>query len=366
MNCPICKHKKSTVIYSNPSVPAFQNKVYDTKKEALNCQCVPVELAQCTRCGFVWNHRFHAEVMDYDASYQNEQGLSPAFQHHMGETIDFISGFFAPPADIIEVGCGKGTFLSMVRNAGFKASGYDPAYEGDDPNVKKQYFDTSLELVPGDLVILRHTLEHIPFPLAFLQDIKRANHDQGKIFIEVPSLEWIAENRAFWDIFHEHCNYFTETALVALFPNATIKRCFGDQYIWLMADLSELTDGTHALTASIERKQLVDPSVFMNEIKLLRNFITEHPGCMIWGAGAKGIALANQADPKGSLIKGIIDINPKKQGHFAPKTGHSILSPNEIEKQGTGDIIIMNANYAEEIRTMCEGLPNTLFTMGHI
>ncbi|WP_169734378.1 class I SAM-dependent methyltransferase [Desulfocurvus vexinensis] len=301
--------------------------------------------------------------MGYDDTYQNEQGHSPVFQHHLEEALDIIRSIADPGGRIVEIGCGKGVFLSMLRAAGFDVTGYDPAHEAGDPDVIKEYFDDNLAVVPGDIIVLRHTLEHVPNPLSFLNLIKKANAGQGKILIEVPGLEWIVDKKAFWDIFHEHCNYFSAQTLKAIFSRATVHRCFGGQYIWLVAELADLQDIARPSTEPVD---MIDETLFQKEIDRLRELVTCRPDCLIWGAGAKGVAFANLVDPDARIIRGIIDINPKKQWRYIAKSGHSIYPPNELHNLGAGDIIVMNENYRDEIATLCEGYPNTILTIGKI
>ena len=49
-------------------------------------------------------------------------------------------------------------------------------------------------------------------------------------------------------------------------------------------------------------------------------------------------------------IKGIVDINPKKQKHFVPTTGKLIYAPENVTCTDT--VIVMNPNYIGEIRKM--------------
>lgn len=75
---------------------------------------------------------------------------------------------------IIEIGCGKGYFLEMLRKNGFDVTGFDPAYEGDNPYIVKDYYSDQYSHLNADLIILRHTLEHIDDPLKFLHSIATA------------------------------------------------------------------------------------------------------------------------------------------------------------------------------------------------
>ena len=42
----------------------------------------------------------------------------------------------------------------------------------------------------------------------FIRDLADANGHKGLLYIEVPDLIWILENHAYYDLFHEHVNYF--------------------------------------------------------------------------------------------------------------------------------------------------------------
>ena len=68
----------------------------------------------------------------------------------------------------------------------------------------------------------------------------------------------------------------------------------------------------------------------------------------LWGAGAKGVTVANLLDPHCVLIDCVVDLNPNKQGHFIPGTGHPIVSPSELLGRGVKNAILMNPNYRQE------------------
>src|SRR5690606_23338008 len=95
-------------------------------------------------------------------------------------------------SDIIEVGCGKGVFIDYLRRRQFAVTGIDPSYTGEDPAIQKRLFVPGLGLRANGIV-LRHVLEHIEDPVAFLTAIAQANGGAGKIYIEVPCYDWICE-----------------------------------------------------------------------------------------------------------------------------------------------------------------------------
>ena len=72
----------------------------------------------------------------------------------------------------------------------------------------------------------------------------------------------------------------------------------------------------------------------------------------LWGAGAKGVTLANLVDPDCRRIDCVVDINPLKQGHFVPGTGHPIVGVGELRDRGVTSAVLTNANYEAEIRAL--------------
>jgi hypothetical protein len=74
---------------------------------------------------------------------------------------------------LVEMGCSKGCFLEMLLAKGFDATGFVPKYEGANPRVKRQYFET-VAFEQADGLILRHVLEHIKNPISYLERLKGA------------------------------------------------------------------------------------------------------------------------------------------------------------------------------------------------
>lgn len=363
MKCSLCQNDNLSIIYTVQDIPVFQNKVYKTRSEALSVRTGNVRLVMCVNCGFIFNADFDRKAMDYNAQYQNEQAHSHYFQKYLLQLIELLAGKKFYGKKIIEIGCGKGYFLEMLRKNGFDVTGFDPAYEGNNPYIIKDYYSHQYSHLNADLIVLRHTLEHIDDPLKFLCGIARAVNYNAKIFIEVPSFEWILEKRAFWDIFYEHCNYFTLESLASLFQESEQGLLFNKQYMYLLSDLSNL------LEQAVSAKETLHDFRISKMAELLlfyRKFVQSHPGMLVWGAGAKGATFVSLADPNRDYISAIVDINPKKQGRYVAKTGHSIISPAQLADFAGGDILVMNDNYYQEIQKELKGKYFNLYSLGAI
>jgi hypothetical protein len=84
---------------------------------------------------------------------------------------------------------------------------------------------------------------------------------------------------------------------------------------------------------------------------VVANASTDGP-TYVWGAGAKGVSFSCMFDPQATLLTGLVDINPNKQGTFAAMTGCPIVSPASIRPHPA--IIVMNPNYEAEVRAVCD------------
>ena len=258
---------------------------------------------------------------------------------------------------VVEIGCGKAFFMDMLLAEGYDVTGFDPTYEGDSPKVVKDFFSDKYSGIEASFIILRHTLEHIANPLEFINTVAAANSYKGKIYIEVPTFEWIMKHNAIEDIFYEHCNYFTLETLQMLFTDSVGGHIFNGQYIYVIADLDKVKK-------DIEKKDIT-PYIakFKERLTGYHALLANAGATAIWGVGAKGSTFLNLLDKKAEKVKCVVDINPKKQHRYVGGTGHYIIKPDELKEYGIENIIVMNENYIDEIRPVTEPLNINLITL---
>ncbi|MBK5284699.1 MAG: methyltransferase domain-containing protein [Bacteroidia bacterium] len=348
--CPLTGSTDCVELYQQNPVPVFQNKVFLTREAALDMTLAPVTLVQSLASGFVFNGTFGSVDMNYDSDYQNEQGNSEYFQQHLKSVIDLLDNKELLTGKIIEIGCGKGYFLTILKQRNKNVTGFDPAYEGTDKAIIKDYYSSKYSNLKADLIVLRHTLEHIPKPLEFIQQIATANQRRGKIYIEVPTFDWISEHQAVEDIFYEHCNYFTMDTLKLIFHKSFCEHVFNGQYLALIADLKDVKE-------EIDRNKFLPMKInFRSKINEYSQLVSTERNLAIWGGGAKGSTFVNLVDKNREKIKCVIDINKKKQHCYVGGTGHLIVPPSEIKSLDVKTILVMNSNYLSEIKNIINGL----------
>jgi len=319
----------------------FKNKVYETQNIKKKKKTVPVLLCQCQECGFIFNSVFDNSHMDYDDNYQNEQNYSGTFVQHLHDVAAFLTTQGLKEKNIVEIGCGKGYFVELLEKNGFQnVTGFDPAYEGNNPKIIKDYFGPKYLSLDADLIIMRHVLEHIEHPFDFLSHIKNACSEKTKILIEVPDFQWIVDNKAFWDIYYEHCNYFDRDFLKSFFKNTVLKNMFDGQYLLALADINTLQKPYSAHHYA--------PNLFDSTSNAIAAFLQTHQKNIVWGASSKGVTMLNLLDKNKKYVEYCIDINPKKQNKFIAATGHKIFSPEILKgEEEEMNVIITNRNYFE-------------------
>ncbi len=340
-------------LYRAEQLPIFQNRMFDTQADAKNCKRGDVILVQDPLTGLVYNRAFRPELMCYDESYQNEQACSTAFKRHLQDIAALTEREFSG-ATLLEVGCGKGYFLELLESKGWDIHGLDPTYQGSNPRIRREYFNQN-SAMRADGILLRHVLEHVQNPVPFLAELAEANGGSGKIYIEVPCLDWICEHRAWFDIFYEHVNYFRLEDFRRIFGNVSyLGHSFGGQYLSVVADLASLRTPTAEDKIQFPEDFLATVQGYATHVQASKRH------SVVWGGASKGVIFSLLLERAGVTPGTVIDINPAKQGKYLAGTGLLVEAwENAKDAIPTGaDIYVMNRNYLPEIMEMTEGVFN--------
>ncbi len=370
--CPACGAGTATPFYAQAGIPVNSCLLVDDRETALGFPKGDLELAFCGACGFIWNRRFDADAVTYSTAYEETQGFSGHFRRFIDALIDEqdqkhrLAG-----KTVLEIGCGKGEFLvRLVERTGARGIGIDPSYRPDrtaSPAAERLTFIQDLYSsqhagLAADLVCCRHTLEHIPDVLDFVRLVRQGIGDRPgvRILFEVPDTRRVLEERAFWDIYYEHCSYFTKGSLRRLFARAgfrvdAVRTVYEGQYLLLEAGPAAATDarpagedGPGATAALVERFRTAVPQ----RLRELRADVDAWRAAgrtvAIWGSGSKAVACLTSLG-LGDEIAAVIDINPHKAGKFMAGTGHRIDAPEHLRELRPDVVLVMNKVYLAEI-----------------
>ena len=381
--CPVCGESHTLAFLRRDQVPVHQNLVLPDQASALSASRGDLHMQVCTRCGFVFNAAFDLARLSYGRDYDNTQSHSGVFDTYLDGLVEqMVQEHAVRNARIVEVGCGKGHFLKKLvayPGAGNTGFGFDPSYAGPARDLngalqfRRSFYDASCTDVAADVVVCRHVIEHVPEPLALLGAVRAAlaSRPAARVFFETPCVEWILRNRIVWDFFYEHCSLFSRDSLrwafeVSGFAVETVDAVFGGQYLWLQAHVAPapqglqpgFTSGVPALAQAYGQSLRDLCQGWQTRLAGLRR---QGP-VALWGAGAKGVTLANLVDPERVLLDCLVDINPAKQGAYVPGSGHAIVAPADLVSRQVAHVILMNPNYAKETlqRLEVERCPATL------
>jgi len=358
------------------------------RQSALDFPSGRIDLACCEDCGFIFNRSFDGRLQHYDEDCEETQGFSPTFASFHQELAEVvIKRFCLQGKTVLEIGCGKGEFLELLcRLGGNRGIGFDPAFRPDrldcsdlDLRVYQEFFPEDYRLEVPDFVCCKMTLEHIPDVLAFLKRVRRALADRGDVpvFFQIPEAGRVFGQVAFWDVYYEHCSYFSKVSLARLFRRAGFEVCdlwtsYEDQYLMidsrpaLKPDQSVRSDEGSpedmvGVARDFEKRVLSEKERWQRYLE-----IGQRAGLktVLWGGGSKAVGfltLLEQADD----IQYVVDINPHRQGTYLPGVGQAIVEPGFLRQYRPDRVIVMNSIYVPEIKDMLQemGLSPELTTV---
>ena len=139
---------------------------------------------------------------------------------HIDQIESFLSNYVSIPMRLLDWGgdTGKNTPFKR-RNINFHIfdiSKIEPQFGAKSVSKSEMLENTY------DLIICSHVLEHVPYPVSLIQEMKNAMYDQTILYIEVPLEEIVrlSDNsnqlhlrKKHW---HEHINFFSEKSLLTM------------------------------------------------------------------------------------------------------------------------------------------------------
>ena len=373
--CLVCGGTSLKPLISISDVPTLCNRLFASEAEAANAPRGDISLTYCLDCGHVVNSAFDLARVNYDGRFENSLSFSPHYRQYADATAQrVINRYGLNGKRIVEIGCGSGDFLRLLCRSGNRGEGYDPSQ----PNSRSASGRGSFEIIGRNFAVedalgayfvcCRHVLEHLPEPMDLLRQLcqSMASRADAVVFFEVPNGLFTLDRLGIWDIIHEHVSYFIPSSLARAFHRAGFRVCctesaFDDQYLWLEARV----DGQASPSAVPKRPPDVLYSSFnarfAKRIELWRQRIdklkSDRRHVVIWGGGAKGVMFLNLLRvPAGAGIDWVVDINPRKQGHFVPLMGQRIVGPDCLLRDPPDLVIVMNPEYEREVRSMIDDM----------
>jgi SAM-dependent methyltransferase len=373
MNCPSCGAGELEIFHEQHGVPVHSVRLVPTRQEALAFPRGSLRLGFCAGCGFITNTAYDPEPQDYAVSYEETQGFSQTF-NAWAEALAgrWVRRYGLQGKDVLEIGSGKGEFLiSMVEQGAGRGVGIDPSFDEErvDPAAAeritfiKDYYSARHAHLAGDAVVCRHTLEHIHPTGEFVELVRRSLEGRRDtvVLFELPDVLRVLREVAFWDVYYEHCSYFTPGSLARLFRQAGFELLdlaldFDDQYILLEGRPANgrppaphpLEEDPQELAEAVQHFARSFAATRAHWRDRLGRARAEGRRTVIWGAGSKGVSFLTTLGIADE-VEYAVDVNPYKHGMYMAGSGHEIVAPAFLREYRPDLVIAMNPIYLGEI-----------------
>ena len=362
------------------NVPVHSCLLMPTREAALCYPTGEIRFEFCRECGFIQNGSFDPKHHEYSSNYEETQSFSPTFNvFHRNLAQRLIEKYNLRNKEIIEIGCGKGEFISLLCELGpNRGIGFDPSYiperntSSSAKNITfiRDFYSEAYASYSADFVCCKMTLEHIQPTSNFIGMVRRAigNRKDTIVLFQVPDVERILEEQAFWDIYYEHCSYFSPQSLGRVFQQngfevLELTREYDGQYLMIEARpvstrkavVKNPVPENEMLTRLAKDFQKHVPQKISNWREKIRQWKQEGKRVVLWGSGSKGVAFLTTLGIH-SEISYVVDINPYKHGKYLACTGQEIVDPTFLKEYKPDVIIVMNPIYCDEIKSQLNSL----------
>ena len=320
-------------------------------KETLNQDVgANVEVVQCASCGLV-------QLSNQPVSYYKDVIRASAYSDEMrvfrlAQFKAWAEKYQLIGQSVLEVGCGRGEYLALLKSVGLNAYGVEHAAEAvadcqqQGLQATQGYFgDFKLAHKASNYAgfVCLNFMEHWPNPRASLQEIHAHLAENAIGLIEVPNFDMILKKGLFSEFIADHLLYFTQQTLTQTLQNNgfEVLEC---QPVWqdyILSAVVRKRPATHLDYFDQFKKRIsAELNAFVDEYAIGK--------VAVWGAGHQALAVIALAELS-KKIAYVVDSAPFKQGKYTPATHIEIVAPSYIISQPVDAIIVMAASYSDEV-----------------
>ena len=339
----------------------------------------PLELNLCTNC---FNCQLSVAI-DSDEMFSNylyQSSTTKSFREHFSKAAKKYIEYFKLEKDsyIIDVGSNDGIGFKPFLDLGFSnIQGIEPAKNlaelanKNGINTFHGYLDEKV-LNPikngADLLLASNVFAHANDLKSMAESMKKLIKPDGKIVIEVQYLLKMIKDLTFDNIYHEHTNYWSLTALnkflnslgLKIFDAEEIDTHGGSIRIYVSQDKNiKVKKNVNAILKKEDEFGLNKISTYLDfgkkvenlkaaVIKNIKNLKQKYKKIIGYGAPAKASTALNYFNIK-EEINFIVEDNKLKHGKFIPGVNIPIVSKKKIQNSQPL-ILVLAWNFFDEIK----------------
>jgi len=277
--CPICSYKDSEIVYR-------------VRNERGNFY-----IKRCSNCSLCYTNSDSdadtSELYDDDVYHvvDNRKSVyTKIINHEYRNVLDKVSTWCSEGSSLLDFGSGKGIFLNLAGQAGYKALGVETAINRAEfaekmyhaEVLKSDYSGGKIASKPFDIITLFHVLEHLPEPERLLKELIGYNlNESGILILEVPNLSSLQSSIAKSRWMHldvpRHLLHFTSKRLLQLVDELDLKVKKVEYFSWHLGVLGMCQS---ILTLFGFKKKIIKELKQYN-IKLLSALIIIFPAALL-------------------------------------------------------------------------------------
>lgn len=337
---------------SLPNMPACAQNI-PSESELAADKGLDLNLYQCSCCGLV---QLDCEPVQYYRDVIRAGGGTKTMTElRQSQYRHFIELCGLEGKRILEVGCGQGEFLEMLKPFPMKGCGIENKKELVDLAVVKGLSVTQdfasdaqhkIQGAPFDAFMQFNFIEHQPHPNEMVQCIRENLVDGGVGLVTAPAFEYI-RNDCVYEIMRDHLAYYTDGAL---------------RFLFMRNGFDVLESGVVNRDTNyviVKKREVLTRNTFKSNFSEIQSGLNEFVvrckeqghTLAFWAASHQCFTAASFLDhPEG--VAYIVDSAKFKQGRYSPTSHIKIISPDEFYLRPTDDILVLAPGYTEEIANL--------------
>lgn len=335
---------------------------------------IPMTVMLCRKCGLVQLKETVRSDILYE-SYFYRSNVTITMKHDLRNVVDDVCGRVKLKTgdNILDIGCNDGSMLSMFPNT-LKRVGIDPA-----KNIDWSHLDRSIKII-NDYFPSPQLAEHsfkiitstamfydLDDPNKAVKQIKNLLTKDGLACIQVSYLYDTIKDMNFYDICHEHLEYYSLKTLsylmkrngMEVFDASTNAVNGGSLRVMVAPKEAKKSKSENLKYLLLKEKmlQLENPQTYDTFSKLIKintlkvkSYIQGQKGLVIGlGASTKGNVLLQLCGIDKNLLPYISERNPFKVGLKTLGTDILLISEEEARKKQPDCMFVIPWNFKAEI-----------------